>query len=67
MTMSVRILVGAQSAYACIKTETTSLDVQLSAGKSPKTSLGETVKEMREKAERMNKRADLIEAAASQL
>ncbi len=67
LNLSVRVMLGAQSAYACIKTDKTSLDVRLSPGRSAKTSLSETVKEIREKAARMLKRADLIEAAATQL
>lgn len=67
LNMIVKVRLGFQSAYACIKTDTTNLDVRLSPGKSAKASLGETVKEMREKAESILKRADLIEAAAQQL
>lgn len=61
--MNVRILIGAQHAYACIKTDNTSLDVLLSPGRSPAKSLLETAAEMREKAAKLIERAELIEAA----
>lgn len=59
----VRIIVGA-SAYACIKTETQSLDVRLSAGRSAAVSMRETAAEMKAKAARLLANADLIESAA---
>ncbi|MCX7173902.1 MAG: hypothetical protein NT159_08245 [Proteobacteria bacterium] len=61
--MKVRIFVGAR-AYACISTDTKSLDVQLSAGKPAAASLRESAKDMREEAARFLERAALIEAAA---
>lgn len=62
--MQVRILIGA-NAYAHIKTETTSLDVLLLAGRSPATSLRESAEEMREQAARLTARAELVERAAT--
>lgn len=50
MDMNVKIMLGAQSAYACIKTSTVNLDVRLNPGRSAKTSLNESASEMREKA-----------------
>lgn len=61
--MQVRIFCGAQYAYACIKTETKTLDVRLSPGRSAAKSLQETVQEIREQAARLLDRAALIEAA----
>lgn len=61
--MNVKVIVGAQHAYACIKTETTSLDVLLSPGRSPAQSLLETATEMREKAAKLIARAELVEQA----
>ena len=52
MDMNVKIMLGAQSAYACIKTSTVNLDVRLNPGRSAKTSLNESASEMREKAVR---------------
>jgi hypothetical protein len=40
--MQVRVICGAQSAYACIKTPTTSLDMMLSPGRSAPQSLRES-------------------------
>jgi hypothetical protein len=62
-SMQVRILIGA-NAYAHIKTETSSLDVLLAAGKSPKASLIESSIELREKALRLMRQADLMEEAS---
>lgn len=61
--MQVKVLVGAQHAYACIKTKGTSLDVLLSPGRSPAKSLQETATEMREKAAKLIARAEMVEQA----
>lgn len=67
MAPGVRILVGAEAAYACIKTETRSLDVRLMPGKAPTTSLRETAAELRQQAQQLHQRAALIESAATAL
>ncbi len=61
----VRILVGASAAYACIESGTRSLDVRLAPGKSAAAAMLEAAAEMTEKAERMLKRARLIESASN--
>lgn len=61
---SVRVLLGA-SAYACIATDTSIMDVKLSSGRSAAKSLRESAKDLREKADRMIKNAETYEAAAS--
>ena len=64
--MKTRIIIGA-NAYCHITTDSTSLDVLLSPGRSASRSLRESAQEMREKAERMIARAALMEQAADQL
>lgn len=64
--MQVNILIGA-NAYACIKTESTSMDVRLSPGKSAAVSLIESASEMRAKAAQLLKHAELIMQAADSL
>lgn len=59
----VRIMVGAEAAYACITTPTTSLDVRLDPGMSASKAMLRSAKELREQAERLLKRAELIETA----
>jgi len=65
--MKTRIIIGAQAAYCCIKTEAVSLDVRLLAGRSAPVSLYQSAMDLREDAERLLKRAHLIEDAAAQL
>lgn len=65
--LTVKTIVGAEAAYACISTESVSLDVRLAPGKSAFKSLKESAAEMREQAERLIKRAELIEQAAALL
>lgn len=67
MSMEVRIIVGAEAAYACIKTKTITMDVRLSPGKSAVQSLEETVREMMGDIERRELRAHLIRMAADKL
>lgn len=62
--MKVRVVVGAESAYACITVPGKSLDVRLSAGRSAAQSLRESAVDLRAEAARLVARADLIEAAA---
>lgn len=63
MGIKVRIVCGAEAAYACITTASKSLDVRLSAGKSARQSLRESAVELRQHAARLLERANLIESA----
>lgn len=65
--MQVNVIVGASHAYACIKDDEFLMDVQLSAGRSPATSLRESAKECRDKAAAYLKRAERMEHAADKL
>ena len=58
-----RTVVLATAAYAVIETPQRSMDVRLECGRSAAKSLRESVAEMREKAARINRDADFIEAA----
>ena len=63
--LTVKTIVGAQYAYACIQGPGYTLDVQLNAGRSAATSLKETAAELREKAASLIQRAERIEQAAT--
>lgn len=65
--MQVTTIVGAQSAYACIKTSDVSLDVRLEPGKSAPASLRQWAAEQIATAERLQRNASLALAAAMQL
>jgi hypothetical protein len=65
--MQVTTIVGAQAAYACIKTEDVSLDVRLEPGKSASASLRQWAAEQVTTAERLQRNASLALAAAMQL
>lgn len=65
--MKVRIIIGAQAAYACINTISTSLDVRLEPGRSPAKSLREWAEETMNKADRLQRQAELAVAAAEKL
>ena len=65
--MKVRVIVGAQAAYACITYDGGAMDVQLEPGRSARQSLQETAEEMRSRAAKMIRRAELIETAAELL
>ena len=65
--MKVKILVGAQAAYACIETEWVSMDIKLSPGKSAPTSLREYADEEMARAQRLLRNAMLALEAAKQL
>lgn len=65
--MEVRILVGAQDAYACIKTTKTSLDIRLAHGKSPVQSLIAVASEWEEKAAYLIRHALIARDAAEEL
>ena len=58
-----RTVVLATAAYAVIETPQRSMDVRLEPGRSAAKSLRESVAELREKAARINRDADFIEAA----
>jgi predicted anti-sigma-YlaC factor YlaD len=62
--MKVRIIVGAQAAYACITHDRGTMDVRLSPGCSAHRSLFEYAGELRQKAAEQIERAALIEQAA---
>jgi hypothetical protein len=64
---NVRLLIGAQAAYACITTATGSLDVRLNPGKGPRKALLEFAEEQRAKAARLLHQAELAEAAAERV
>ena len=59
-----RVSVSAQAAFACIETAGTTLNVLLTAATPPKESLRNSAQEMRDKAAKLCRRADLLEAAA---
>jgi hypothetical protein len=61
--MKVRIIVGAQAAYACIQTAQCSMDVRLNGGKSAVKSLSEHAQELEQKAKRLQKDAALVREA----
>lgn len=65
--MDVKILIGAEGAYACIKTLYTNMDVRLSAGRSSAQSLRELGDEWRAKAAKLQQRAMLLNEAAALL
>jgi hypothetical protein len=63
--MEVKVMCGAQYAYACLKAENFSMDVQLSHGKSAEKSLRQSAAEMIEDAQRRMARANrMLQAAA---
>ncbi|MBC1154423.1 hypothetical protein FSG43_022650 [Escherichia coli] len=62
--MQVRVIVGAQAAYACINHDKGVMDIRLTPGRSARQSLQETAEEMRARAADTIRRAELIEQAA---
>lgn len=62
--MKVRTFVGAQAAYACITTDTTSLDIQLEPRRSASVALREWAANQQEKAARLTRQAALARRAA---
>lgn len=64
--MKVTTIIGA-NAYAVIKTSTRTMDVLIKPGKSVAYRLQEHADELREKANRLLRDADLVEQAANQL
>jgi hypothetical protein len=65
--MEVRIFVGAEAAYAFIRTPDQSMDVRLSPGKPAAKSLHDTAIDLREQATKLLQRAEFIERAATVL
>jgi len=65
VAMKVNIIVLAEAAYACIKSDHFVMDVRLSPGKSAIDSMNESAKDMRAKADRLIESAKRIESAAS--
>lgn len=65
--MKVRIIIGAEAAYASIQSLYTNMDVRLDAGRSAAQSLRETAEEYRQRAARLQQRAMLLNEAAAQL
>lgn len=63
--MKVHTIVGAQYAYACIDTGTTTLDIRLEPGRSAAQALREFADEQKAKADRLDRMADLARQAAS--
>lgn len=65
--LTVKVIVGASHAYACIKTGCTSLDVQLAGGKSASKALLQAAAEARRQASLLLERGLLMEQAAAKL
>lgn len=65
--MKVRVIIGAQAAYACIETDTTSMDVRLEPGRSAAQALREFAEDLKFRSDRLQQRAALAVAAAEQL
>ena len=65
--MQVRLIVGAQNAYAVIEAGARSMDVRLDPGRSASQSLREMAGELRQQAAGCILRASLLEEAAIHL
>lgn len=65
--MKVRTIIGAQAAYACIETESVSMDIRLEPGRSAAKSLREWADEQVAKADRLRRNAELALQAAKLL
>lgn len=65
--MKVRTIIGAEAAYACITTESISMDIRLEPGRSASKSLREWAEEQKAKAARLERNAELALQAAKQL
>lgn len=65
--MKVTTMIGAQAAYACITTESVSMDIRLEPGRSAAQSLREWAEEQMNKADRLTRNAELALQAAKQL
>lgn len=65
--MRIRTVIGAEAAYACITYKELSMDVRLEPGRSASQSLRETAEEWREKARRLQERANILSVAAANL
>jgi hypothetical protein len=65
--MDVKIFIGAEGAYACIKTLHANMDVRLEPGRSAAQSLRELGDEWRAKAAHLQQRAMYLNEAAALL
>lgn len=65
--MQVRILIGAEAAYACIKLSDMSMDIKLAPGRSPQQSLRDHAEDLRKQSLRLDRDAMLVSLAAQQL
>lgn len=65
--MKVRILIGAEGAYACIDNQSVKMDVRLNPGRAAWTSLRDSAEELREQAAKLQRRALLMQEAAQEL
>ena len=65
--MEVRILIGAEAAYACIKLSDMAMDIKLAPGRSPQQSLRDHADDLRKQAIRLERNAMLAALAAQQL
>lgn len=65
--MEVRILIGAEASYACIKLSDMNMDIRLEPGRSAQQSLRDWADDQRKKALRMERNAMLAALAAQQL
>jgi hypothetical protein len=65
--MRVRIIIGAEAAYASIQTLNANMDVRLAPGRPAAQSLRETAEEWRERAAKLQQRAMYLNDAAAQL
>jgi hypothetical protein len=65
--MRVRIIIGAEAAYASIQTLNANMDVRLAPGRPAAQSLRETAEEWRAQAAKLQQRAMYLNEAAAQL
>jgi hypothetical protein len=65
--MEVKVLIGAEAAYACIKLADITMDVRLQAGRSAQQSLRDYAEDLRKQSIRFERNAMLASLAATQL
>lgn len=65
--MKVKVIIGAQAAYACIDTESKSLDIRLEPGRSAAQSLREWAEEQKRQADRLDRNPAIALQAAKML
>lgn len=61
--LTVRVIVGASGAYACIEEGAHTMDVRLAPGRGTAQAMREAAEELRKRGEAMIRRADFIERA----